>query len=284
MHVCRISGIACVTALVAAAGAGPIYGIKSLAPASGAPSTSPANLYWFNSDGTGFTDRGAITVGGFGQVDADGLAISSRHGLLAYHLTGNGSTLMSLNVDNAVGTHIGGALLGRQIRGAAFDLADRLWAIDSVANEILRINPLTGAILSATSIQVGSGTLNLFDSSDIAVRASGAMILASGDSFYSLDPFSGSASLIGTHAGNSLSGLSFSLDAPADRLFGFEVNGTDDIFYYNIDTSFAPNLLLQNIIPGFNSGRGDLASLVPAPGAGVLLFAGLAASGRRRRI
>lgn len=272
----------CAIALPVTGAFGQIYGIKSNAPTTGQPSAAPARLFSLNADGTGFTDLGLITVPGAGQIDADGLAISPNHGLLAYSVTPNGSGLMSLNPLDAVGTPIGGFLAGRQIRGAVFDLADRLWALDSSANQILRMNPLTGDVLSSVALSEGGGAFNLFDSSDIAIRSTGQMVLASGDSFYSINPFTGAVDFLGNHPANALAGITFSGDAQEDRLFGYEVNGTDDIFTYDIDTSFSPSLLIGNILPSFNAGRGDLASIViPAPGTMLLL--GAAGIGLRRR-
>ena len=61
--------------------------------------------------------------------------------------------------------------------------------------------------------------------------------------------------------------ITFCADAPAERLYGFDIDGPDDIFTYGSDSGFHASLLIPNIISTFNSGRGDLAS-VPAPPSG----------------
>jgi hypothetical protein len=103
-----------------------IYGLKSNGPAS-LPSSGPTHLFRFEEDGSGFADLGQL---GDGQMDYDGLAQSATHGLMAFCLSANGSALVSIDPDTGM-TFIRGVLLeGREIRGAAFDALDTLWAVD----------------------------------------------------------------------------------------------------------------------------------------------------------
>lgn len=266
-----------------------IYGIKSLAPSSGQPSAAPATLFRFSEDGSGLTSIGAITMATAGQIDADGLALSAHHGLMAFWVTANGSSLLSLDSTTAVGNTVGSFLSARDIRGAAFDLHDRLWAVDAASNELLRIDPLTGDVTGgALAIHTSTGALDVSNGTDLAVHASGAMWLVSGNEFYALDVNTGLATLLGADPTvgpvNFLPGAAFSTSAPQDRLFGYEANGTDDVVYYDADQSFSPHYMYTNIIGSYNSGRGDLASLmIPAPGSIVLCTLAVCVLPRRRR-
>lgn len=271
------------------AAAGEIWGIKSEGVGS-IPSQAPANLFRFNHDGTGFTDFGPISLVGGGQVDADGLAASGALGLYAFWLTPNGSQLMHLGSGSPQGTTVGSFMPTRSMRAAAFDHADRLWAVDASTSEIMQINPLTGAVIGAPVVLHTAFAALLIESegSDIAVNMTGEMVLVNGNRVYGLDPFSGMATLLGqdptSPVPNFLVGAAFSPDSPTDRLFVFEANGTDDLFTYDMNVSYNPNPLILNIIPAFNAGRGDLASVIPAPGLlGVIWAAGLLGLNRRRR-
>jgi len=59
------------------------------------------------------------------------------------------SQLVSIDAGTAAATRIGAPLVGREIRGAMFDGLDRLWVIDRANNELLRIDPATGAPVGA---------------------------------------------------------------------------------------------------------------------------------------
>lgn len=278
------------TATLAGITSAQIYDFKSNAPAGVQPSSAPAVLFSFNENGSGFTSIGTISLVTGGQIDADGLALSLNHGLMAFWVTANGSTLMNLNSSTAVGTTVGSMLGGRDVRGAAFDMSDRMWAVDAASNELIRIDPLTGNIIGGPlSVHTGTGALDISNGADLALHASGAMYLVMDHSFYTIDVAIGLATLLGSDSTvsphvNFLPGAAFSMNAPADRLFAYEANGSDDLFYYDLNVGFNPNTLLVNIISSFNSGRGDLAWLmIPAPAGSTLLgLAGVALLRRRR--
>lgn len=260
-----------------------IWGIKSQAP-----SFTPAHLFQLNEDGTGFTDFGAIRVAG-AQVDADGLAASSVHGLMAFQLSSQGSTLLSLNASNAQGTPIGGLLQGREIRGAAFDASERLWVLDDAARSIFRVDPMTGGVIPGSEASlslIGGAFPSLQSGGDIAFNLLGQLTLAANENIYNVDPLTGLATLLGTDPTvgpvNFLVGAAYSANAPADRLFAFEANGTDDVVYYDTGTSFTPQYIATDILSGFNAGRGDLATVIPAPASLIALSAGLLGLRRRR--
>lgn len=285
-----VTPVVLLTAALACGASAQIYGIKSNAPTDGRPSSAPAALFSFNENGTGFTTIGTIALVTGGQIDADALALSRNHGLMGFWVTPNGSTLMNISTSNALATTVGSMLGGRDVRGAAFDLRDRLWAVDAASNELIRLDPATGNLIGGPlSVHTTSGALDISTGADLAVHSSGAMWLVMDRSFYTIDVATGLATLLGSdptvspHV-NFLPGAAFSMNAPPERLFAYEANGSDDLFYYDTNLNFNPNILLSNIIPSFNSGRGDLASLmIPAPGAAALLGMAGALMLRRRR-
>ncbi|MEZ0472973.1 GEVED domain-containing protein, partial [Luteimonas sp. C3_2_a3] len=60
------------------------------------------------------------------------------------------SRLVSINIGTGVMTYVGASWLnGRDIRAAGFDGQGRLWGLDCVTNEILQINPASGAIVAS---------------------------------------------------------------------------------------------------------------------------------------
>ncbi len=252
-------------------------------------SLPPTNLFSFQEDGSNFLDIGAVTLGGSG-IDADALALSATYGLLAFELqksgsTTIGSTLISINSDTAMASSIGSTLNGRDIRGAVFDHSDTLWAIDAANDEILEINSTTGAVVGTPfGLTLGGNPYDLSNVSDIAVRRNGNFYLTDQSDFFTMDIQSGALTLLNTDAGQGLSGAAFSNNAPQEALFVYEVNDFDDIFRYNADSGFTRTTLHTNIIPSFNAGRGDLASLtvVPEPVSSTLFIIGAATLGFRR--
>jgi len=253
-----------------------IFGLKSRA--SSTTSQPPTRLFSFLSDGTGFTDIGSITLGGV-EIDADALGISQINGSLrAFQVTANGSTLLAINSSNGVATSIGLQLAGRDIRGAVFDSTDTFYTIDSAANEILRIDPSSGLIVGAPiALTLGGSGFDVAETTDVAIRQDGVFYLVSGNSIYTLDPSTGVLTFAFGDSGQGLAGAAFS--NIENSLFAYEVNGTDDLFRYATGSGFSRSTVLENIIPGYNAGRGDLAAArVPESGSSfVLLLAALGA-------
>jgi hypothetical protein len=69
-----------------------------------------------------------------------------------------------------------------------------------------------------------------------------------------------------------IAGLAFDNEASNNSLVAYDVQGEDDIYFYDSDSTFTRTLVLSDIVESFNAGRGDLAtSIVPIPAA-VLLF------------
>ena len=243
-----------------------VFGLESFD--NPAPSSSPTLLFSFPEGGSTVTVIGNVTVGG-SDILADGLAQSTVHGLLAYQLTGSSSQLISINPTTGVATPIGSALVGRSIRGAAFDGSNRLWVIDATNNVLLEINPTTGAVIgSPISLTLGGGAFTISSSgSDLAFTASGSAILVDSNSVYSLNVATGALTLLfqDTAVQSDKSpvfyvGAAFPAGTGAGNLFVFDVNGTDDVYFYA--TLSPPRTLYDDdFSPAFNSGRGDLASL-----------------------
>lgn len=271
-----------------------LWGIKNCdgdtqCPAVGDGSTVPAHIFQIRSDGSGFGDHGQVLLGTT-AIDADGLAWSgvTSSTLYAFRIehddpnagkNGTASQLITLDVSSpTAASAVGTVLDGRDVRGAAFDSANQLWALDAAMNEILRIDPLTGSILENGSLLDGGSAIDISTGSDIAFRPDGSAVIANGSDFYSVDlaartlvtMFSDS----GFHAGLAYEPMS------AD-LITFEVNGTDDLFRFNAGGAGS---FVSTPPFGFNAGRGDLAALVeftdqdvPEPAAPLLLATGLLA-------
>ena len=284
-----------------------IYGLKSEDhyASKGQFSGAPTHLFRFAEDGSGYTDLGAVKLGGV-KIDADGLGWSYAHGLLAFQLTeaddsnnvARDSRLISINQQTGVATVIGSWLTGRDIRGAACDTADRLWVIDARNDQLLQINPTTGAIVgSPVGLTLGgSPHATQYSSQDLAVRTDGTFYLVDLDLvvnpwagvIYTLNEQTGALTLVHSDTSQQLVGAAFSLAAQDDDLFAFEVGGTDDIYRYDVDSSFSRTTLYENIIPSLNAGRGDLAGLIiPEPLTMLGMFLGLGSVGayiKRRRM
>jgi hypothetical protein len=247
-------------------------------------SLPPTYLFSFQENGVGFDDIGSVTLDGI-SIDADALAYSDEYGLIAFDLTKSGfattgSSLITIDPSTAIATSGGTTLEGRDIRGAVFDQLNTLWALDSFENELLQIDPTTGLISGTpVSLILGGDSFDLSDVTDIAVDSDGFFYLADSANFYSIDVLTGALTLLSSDLGQGFAGLTFSNNTSDNMLFTYEVNGTDDIYRYDMNSSFARTSLYPNIISSFNSGRGDLASYievqsVPEPTTLVLLIYG----------
>jgi hypothetical protein len=244
-----------------------VYGLEST---EGSGSAAPTQLFSFEENGSGVTVIADVMVGGE-DIDADALAQSPAHGLRAYRLIGTSSQLISINSTTGAATHIGAALANREMRAAAFDALGRLWVVDATNNVLLRIDPATGAVVgSAVPLMLGMSAFTITaDGSDIAFAANGTAVLVDSNSVYSLNTATGAVALLFQDSAlqTDLSpvfhvGAAFVAGVGGGKLFVFDVNGTDDVFFYqNLST---PRVLYdEDFSSSFNAGRGDLASLPP---------------------
>jgi DNA-binding beta-propeller fold protein YncE len=234
-----IVGVACVGLTAGSATAATIYGLKSMAPIprTGLISSPPTHLFRFDDNTPGSViDLGAVLLGGR-DVDADALAWSSRHGLLAFQVTtaaAPSSALLSIDSGTAVATMVGSPLVGRDIRGAVFDAHGDLWVADAAQDQLLKIDPASANVLAAIALNLSGNPFDLTPYTDIAVRSNGSMYLTDMfDTFdiYTVDATTGALALEHTFADNlnNLLGISFSTDGPDNILFGYEANYEDDI-------------------------------------------------------
>ena len=278
-----------------------IYGIKSKGSSADvgeiAASIPPARLFSFSENGLSFTSYGVVTRAG-AAIDVDGLAANAAGDLWAFDLrhpggtdaTTLGSTLIRLNKTNAQAQAVGAELLGRDIRGALFDLSDRLWAVDAASNELLQINAATGAVVagSARSLKLGGAPFDVSTFTDLAVATDRKLYLGDEADLYTIDLWTGVLTWAGSSTGDEIAGMAFSATGGPDQMFTFDVAGADDLLILDVSQPTLPRtVLIPNIYgdPNFNAGRGDLATVsFPEPSAGLLLAAaGLLVARRHRR-
>jgi hypothetical protein len=248
------------------------FGVKSLSSQLGIsrPSKPPTHLFSIEEDGLSFTDFGSITLeGSDAEIDADALALSPVHGLMGFQITATDSTLITIDPLTAVATSVGSPLIGRDIRGAAFDLAGTLWCLDAVNNELLQIDPLNGQVVGLPiGLTFGGGSFDLTNITDIAVKSDGTFYVSDITRFYTLDPLTGDLTFVHEETGQAFSGLTFSIDAQENDLFGYEINGDDDIYQFDVGAGFTRTLPYPDIIPSINAGRGDLAAEISPQSTG----------------
>ena len=265
------------------------YGLESRAPGGTVPSSPPTYLYSFDDNTPGVvTNIGKVQLNN-SDIDADALAWSANYGLLAFSVqTGaaTGSSLLTIDPDTAVAQDSGSSYSGRDIRGAVFDAGDNLWVADAAQDQLLRINPVNGNIEQIINLTLSGAAFNLSTATDIAITRDGTYFLASTYDLYTVDVSTGVLTLQHHFTGTSdaLAGISFSTDGPDNVLFGYEINYSDDIYQYDISSGYARTAFAVNFTPGFNAGRGDLATItVPVPGAVLLGILGLGLAGVKLR-
>jgi len=244
-----------------------VYGVKSNTPANPG-SIPPTHFFSFQENGSSLTDHGALKLDGQ-DLNVDALAYSPTYGLRAYDLRNDpshvvtGSRLISIDPDTLAVTALSGFQDNRNMRGAVF-INNDFWVLDALNSQLLKVNPLDGTVLITKNLSV-----TLSDCCDLAVHRSGAVYLVNYDYetvttyIYSVDLATGQATLKHMQGGsdNVYVGAAFSMSAPALNLFIFDVSLADDIFVQSV-ADFSRTLLYANIIPAFNAGRGDLASVV----------------------
>ncbi|MFO1065059.1 MAG: hypothetical protein U0892_14435 [Pirellulales bacterium] len=254
-----------------------IYGLKSNNAGAIRRTQPPVHLYSFNTDGTNFVDIGLVQIGTT-AIDADALAQSPVHGLIGFRLTDSttssptASTLIRIDAGTAQALEVGSPLVGRDIRGATFDAADRLWVVDAASNQVLQIDPISGAVIGTpVGLTLNGNPFDVNDVTDITVRNDGSFALTSSVTFsslYQVDVATGVMTLIATDntaqaegGFTGLAGITYT-NSSAANLFTFDNNGKDDIYRYDVPAGAARSMLIPNILASYNSGRGDLAAIV----------------------
>ncbi|TDI13205.1 MAG: hypothetical protein E2P04_03810 [Acidobacteria bacterium] len=261
-----------------------VFGLKSCGLDSdtcsglGNSSNKPTTLYSFQPGGA-LVEHGIV-----GRIDADGLAFSPVHGLLAFELVDSsqgppsGSRLILIDPVTAASTAVGGVLSGRNIRGAAFDAGGQLWVVDTNADELLIIDPLTGNPQGAAiPLSLGGSPFNLGELCDIAFRRDGLLTLTHGSAtLYVLDTQTGELTEVfqDNEADNEIgslpthAGIAFDPLSPFD-LYAYDVRQREDIFLYEIEIGMVRTEVYSDIVPDYNAGLGDLASETPPGCAGL---------------
>lgn len=246
---------------------------------------------------TNFTDIGSITLDGT-TINTDGLAINKSNQLFSFQLTNNNTTsrLVTLDKTNATAATNNSVILNnREIRGAVVDFDQTILALDSLNDQLLRINSTTGQIQGTPiNLQLNNNPFNLSNVADIAVRLdnfdgkniSKTVFVSDRTNIYSLNLASGELILEHNAPNVGMVGITFSNQAESDAsLFAFDVfnrnnppNNKDDLYKFDTDNNFDETVLARDILPDYNAGRGDLAAPVnveipeTSGVAGVLLF------------
>jgi hypothetical protein len=187
-----------------------------------------------------------------------------------------GSRLIRIATADGSATAVGPMLAGRDLRGAAFTHTGRLLALDNVSNELLEIDASIGLVVGTpVALTLGGGPYDLSNLSDLVEIDGGILIVADVNAFMALS--AGTGALTSLYAdsqatpdgsGIGVVGLAWGSDTgAADRLAAFEVLGADDLYTYAPAAGFARLMLMPNVLPGYNAGRGDMASPPPSMAA-----------------
>lgn len=286
----RFASSAIAVACLAAMGSATIWGLKSRGTTQ--PSLPPTHFFFFQEDGSGFTDVGNVTLVGE-SVDADALAMNSAGAFYAYVLSSSASSLVTIDPNTAVATEVaGGVLQGRDIRGAMFDASNRLFVLDASANELLQINPSNGSIVgSPLGLTVGSSPYDVNSGTDLAIRSDGSVRFVSYNEFYALDLSTGVLTHEFTDTADQYDGanetfnpgIAFST-AGGTEAYVYDAQQNDDIYTFDTGAGYTRTLLYANFIAGFNAGRGDLAAApVPEPATLVTLGSAFVLTAVKRR-
>jgi len=186
--------------------AGILYGITQ-------PGGTPAsNMLYTVNPATGAATAVAPANPGIG-VEGD-MAFDYTTGIL-YAINGGGS-LYTVNTSNGLFSLIGNVPGALDLSAMAFDAAGNLYAVDTAATKLIRIDKTTAAVL-------GSASLNPPPNGGVAGLAfdpgSGVLYFASGsgttDNLYTVNPTSGAMTLVGPLSGTVDGVASLAFTRPA---------------------------------------------------------------------
>ena len=269
--------VALVSLVMAANARAGIWGIRSTGTSS-APSYSagPVELFSINEDGSGYVDHGDIfNLTPSALTNFDALAVSPHYGLMAFEIFSSGTTSRLSTINPAgdgthavTGTKVNLALSGREIRGAVFDLKDRLWALDTTSSQLLQVDPVTGGEKagSVVGLSLGGSPYTFSGNTvDLAVRSDGSFFMTAVDGgvakVFSLDETTGALTQV--YANSSWLGEVGSTFPPAaapNHLFAFDVSGAEDFVRYDLTGPAITRTHLFTLPGTMNSGRGDMAA------------------------
>ncbi len=242
-----------------------VYGLKSAADST--DSVAPTVLFRVGETG-GVSGVKSVKVG-TANTDSDGLAISPTLGLYAFRLVSGGSRLIKIDPSTGAATQIGDLMSGRSIRGAVFDKDNRLLALDNGTDSLIVVNPTDATVIGTPLLlyQANGTRFNVGTTADIAQHADGTFyIQGGGNRIYTLNMITGVLTLQfldnmawGGTPYIGLAGAAFSADAAdSNFLYVYDVNGSDDVFRYNLAVGESSRTrIASNIAGSFNSGRGD---------------------------
>jgi hypothetical protein len=253
-------------------GANGVWGLKTHDPLSQPPTT----MFWFDEHGAGYRELGPVTLAG-ADIEADGLAMSPTGGLFAFQVNApGGSRLLALDSTTAAASVVGPVLSGRNIRGATFTLSGRLLAFDFAQKELVEVSPVTGLEIGS-AVPLSTNLSATTTAGDLTQMPDGSLLFAYHEFLYRLDARTGSLGLLHEDTVALADGfIPYSCGVvcapgsqPANKLFCYEASQHEDVYQYLPSTAFARVQLLDNVVPSYNAGRGDLAAL---PGARVELL------------
>jgi len=249
-------------------GANGIWGLKTHDPVSEPPTT----LFWLDDSGANPRQLANVTLAGQ-TIEADDLAMSPNGVLFAFQINApGGSRLLTLDSTSGIATAVGPVLSGRNIRGATFTLSGRLIAFDYTASELVTVDPTTGVIAGLGVPVAGLSPTSTGQGADLTQTRDGSFLFAYANEIHQLDPRSGARTLLFTDTGrfadNLLpwnAGVACSpVAVPDETIFAFEVSEDDSVYSYLPAAGFARTLLINDVVPAYNAGRGDLAALPAA--------------------
>ena len=248
-------------------GANGVWGLKTHDPLSQPPTT----MFWFDEQGANYRELGRVTLAGV-DIEADGLAMSPGGGLFAFQVDApGGSRLLTLDATTAAASVVGPVLLGRNFRGATFTLSGRLLAFDFTRAELVEVSPGTGLEIGP-AVPLSANLNATSTAGDLTQMPDGSLLFAYDKFIYRLNPGTGSLVLLHEDLAPLADGfVPFSCGVvcapgsePANKLFCYDAAQHDDVYQYLPSTAFARVQLFDDIVPGYNAGRGDLAALPAA--------------------
>jgi len=248
----------------AAGAAADVWGVKTHDPVSQPPTT----LFRISADGETCTEYGYLRSAE-GDVEVDGLALDAQQALYGFQLGSFGSRLVAIEPATVEVAALGPDLTGRGIRGAAFVSGSRLLVLDAQSDELLEITVPAGIPAGpGIPLTLDAAPYDVHTMVDLVEVAPGSLVVVQFNEFFALD--AGTGALTRLHRDDLVAsdglgvGIAGAAWLPAaaggPRLVAYDVQQDDDVFAYDPAQSYQRSDLHLRIVPGYNAGRGDLAS------------------------